>query len=267
MKKISLTVLLGIFLTLFACQKEFTPDTKNIESQIYLDQIITEAVLSGIQITDNSFSTNDFLFAKCANAINFYNKQKHSLSTVLTFYGNCQDNINRDGQILYSWNKGWKLGLTKKDLIINFNGYTVNDIIVKGQLSVKFQGFTDQQTPVYSIKSKNLVLRFPDKTEISATIDEKLEFEAGFYTLSSKDDILKVNYKTKGSDRSGEKFIAVAHDLVFNTRTGAFLPTAGTKVIQSGNNELIYNFGDGYPDNKFTLTKNDQAEELTWSFK
>ncbi len=264
MKNLSKIVLgIAIVLGLSACQKQFNPDLKQIETQIQADNIITETFLTALQTTDNQLTDYQFAFSGCATVTTVEN-QKKSNTTVIDFWGDCGDDVKRTGTIVFKWDRGWKVGLNSAKLVIEFRNYKYENNFVTGKIYVVFAGFDENQNPQYKIRSRNLKIVFSDNTQASFSYDATVNFLKGFYTISNKDDILKVNYKSKGIDRNGKKFVSVAHDLIFNYGKKDYIPVSGTKVLQVDGDELILNYGDGELDTKFTVTKNNQTEELIW---
>jgi hypothetical protein len=253
-----------LFFAFTACQKDFGPDIKQVEPQLTIDNIVNEVFLSALQSTDNDLSFYKFAFENCATVNTYFNRKKRIYITEITFVGSCSDKIKREGRIVLKWQKGWKLGLNSAKLTAVFDNFYYNGYYVRGQVVIGFAGFSPEQNPQYSIRIKKLELKRREGMVYSVNINELITFVAGFYTISSSDDILKIQYKAKGRDFDGHKFIAVAHDLMFNYQAKTFVPVSGTKVLQINGKELVISYGDGQLDSKFTVSTNGQIDEFVW---
>jgi phage-related protein len=125
--------------------------------------------------------------------------------------------------------------LNNSAIKIQFKDFKYSDATVNGQIIIKFDGFTEDQNPEYRISISKLELSYSDNTEFLLQANEKLVFLKGFYTISSTDDVLRINYKAEGIDRNGAKFKAAAHDLIFDFQKQVNLPISGTKVLHVNN--------------------------------
>ena len=73
---------------------------------------------------------------------------------------------------------------------------------------------------------------------------------------------------SNGTDRDGNTYeVTILEPIVFKRDCGRilkFLPVSGIKqiIVNGGEHEIIYNYGDGECDNIVTITKDGETEDV-----
>ncbi len=247
-----------------ACQKQFSPDLRFIQSQILADRIVGEVFTSAMQYADNNFEFDKSSFSNSIEINTYWSKSQRRFITTVDFISDIQNGIKRNGEIIYKWQKGWKLGLYNAKLQIVLKDFIYDNVRVNGKINVQFTGFDDQQNPQFQLIVDNLSLKFNDNTKFSFSSNIHGAYLNGFYTLFPNDDRFTLSFKEKGISRKGKSFIVVGHELIYDFSKSNFLPVTGTEVMILANKQQVINYGDGQADDKFIVESSNQSDEFIW---
>ncbi len=247
-----------------ACQKQFSPDLRFVQSQILANRITVELFASAMQYADNNFQFDKSTFSNSIEVNTYWSKGEKRFITTVDFNSYQENGIKRNGEIIYKWQKAWKLGLNNSKLQIVLKDFHYDGIRVNGKITVRFKDFDDNQNPQFQIYVDDLTLIFSDNTKFRINSNIHATYLNGFYTLFSNDDRIKLSYKEKGVSRKNKRFLAVGHELVFDFSKSNFLPVSGTEVINLASKQQILNYGDGQADDKFIIQSSNQTDEFIW---
>ncbi len=259
-----LFAVLGLISIFTACQKQFSPDLQFVQSQILANRIISELFVSAMQYADNNFQFDKSSFSNSVEVNTYWSRSEKRFITTVDFNSYQENGINRNGEIIYKWQKAWKLGLNNSKLQIILKDFEYDGVHVNGKITVQFQDFDDNQNPQFQITVHDLTLTYNDNSKFRFKSNIQATYLNGFYTLFPSDDRIKLSYKEKGISRKNKRFLAVGHELVFDFSKSNFLPISGTEVMNLASKQQILNYGDGQADDKFIIQSSNQTDEFVW---
>ena len=138
--------------------------------------------------------------------------QDGSFTTTLTFTDSCDigDGVVRSGQIIITWEAGWR-GDTTKQVTVTFNDFSRDGNTLSGNLVIQR---TDDAINRYQVAENNMKIVLKSSEEITWTGVRNVEWKEGFLTIMNKDDNVKmITFNREGVNRNGEEFTAEGIDL------------------------------------------------------
>jgi len=260
MKTIKLFVLLGLlFGIVYSCKKPIEPDqaTTNDVRNAELAQSDVFTFTQGNTDNGKAFTED----SGCINVSTVLNDDS-SYTTTITFDSTCafDDNVTRSGQIIITWEPGWRIDSTKS-CSISFNDFTRDSVTLNGKVTMKFLkgSFVDKIPPKYRMDETDMSLQYADGKNSTWSGWRTVEWKQGFLTRRYRfDDVRVINFHRDGVNVNGESYTVDGNDLVLDNSCGTTKKTrtvSGTIVIVKGETTTTVDFGDGTCDDTFTITQ------------
>lgn len=166
----------------------------------------------------------------------------------------------RKGKVLVEYNERRRVPGAYR--IITFDDFYIDSVKVEGTRTLT-NTTSDEESRVYSfeVKLEGGKLTFPDGTTITRTSTKtKTTYRNG----EREDHYTSVTGSAAGTNRAGENYsVEVLEPVIFKVacRQGrVFIPVSGIKEINSGENTILVNYGDGTCDNLVDITINGETE-------
>ena len=258
MKKIFKLTLVSAILALiaFGCQKPVQPDQATT-NDVRTAELAQSDVFTFSQQADNGKAFNEDTSCYTKKTVE---NEDGSFTTTFTFNSSCtfHDGVVRSGQIIINWQRGWRLDSSKK-ATISFNKYSRDSIILSGNVTIQFKGFSSDSSLTYLMKEDKMSLNLADGKTASWDGTRTVEWVEGYKTrFDRSDDVRKVNFHREGINRNDEKYTADGNNLLIKNNCGDTRKSrivSGTIVIKKGEHTTTIDFGNGNCDNTFTITQ------------
>ncbi len=145
--------------------------------------------------------------------------------------------------------------------IITYDNYVVNDHLIEGTRT-----FTNNGDGSHTVTLVDGKITTPEGAEITRTSTRTKTLVSGGDTEDRSDDVFEITGSASGTNAEGLSYSkTITSPLV--KRKDCFWITSGIIEENSGDDEVVVDFGDGTCDNLATRTENGVSEEIEMNFK
>jgi len=148
---------------------------------------------------------------------------------------------------------------------VTLEDFVVDSVGIEGTRIFTNRMETEDDSPKFRIQLIGGSLTFPDGTVATRESDHIRTWFRGDNPLLDQSELTGT---ANGTDRDGNNYeVTILEPIVFKRDCGRFqkfLPVSGIKqiIVNDGEHEILYDYGDGECDNIVTITKDGISEDV-----
>ena len=168
----------------------------------------------------------------------------------------------RSGKVIISYSDlRWLPGAFRE---VTFEDFYIDSVQVEGVRRLENTAASTDEAPQFTVTLTGGQLTFTDGTTITRTVNKIRTWNRANNPIN---DTVTVTGTASGSRRDGSSYaVEIIEEMTYKRgcRVGrVFIPVSGVKLIISGENTALVDYGDGECDNIATISINDgEAEEF-----
>ena len=274
--KLFLLVLIAVFISFTACQKDSTPiDQDSID--LADDNSVTDVAFDDIFYTVDNASImleaalgkgdlkSTLVFADSCPLVTITNPEVGVWPKTITVdYGSgCEGffGSTRSGKIIITiTERRYVLNATRT---VTFENYYFNGIKVEGSKEVKNTGLNNNNNMTFSDKLTAGKLTLPNGNTIEREFEHQREWLAGWGTMNIWDDECLVTGTATGKTINGYTYTNTIMTALHWKRVCEFLVSGVIRFEREGVEAFELDYGDGECDAVATLKRGDQSKVIT----
>lgn len=274
--KLFLLVLIAVFISFTACQKDSTPiDQDSID--LADDNSVTDVAFDDIFNTVDNASImleaalgkgdlkSTLVFADSCPLVTITNPEVGVWPKTITVdYGSgCEGffGSTRSGKIIITiTERRYVLNATRT---VTFENYYFNGIKVEGSKEVKNTGLNNNNNMTFSDKLTAGKLTLPNGNTIEREFEHQREWLAGWGTMNIWDDECLVTGTATGKTINGYTYTNTIMTALHWKRVCEFLVSGVIRFEREGVEAFELDYGDGECDAVATLKRGDQSKVIT----